>query len=201
MAPSAFAACFLATAGAGAGFIGLLFVALSLHLQQTFQPKRDGVPRQLLTEAILVSLGNGFGLSVLALLPTLNVGGFAVGLGIWGMLWAGRLAQLFARAHRHGAPAWRHELRVTSLSVAAVALYALQTGTGAVLLRQPAAPGAWTALVLIILGVYARGMARAWIVLGDPRSGWSGRLNPFADDGEPSDGVVAAADGSACPSP
>ena len=44
-------------------------------------------------------------------------GGFAVGLGIWGMLWAGRLAQLFARAHRHGAPAWRHELRVTSLSV------------------------------------------------------------------------------------
>jgi hypothetical protein len=201
MAPSAFAACFLATAGAGAGFIGLLFVALSLHPQQIFQPQRDGLPRQLLTEATLVSLGNGFTLSVVALLPTLNVGWFALGLGIWGVLWAGRLAQLFAHVHQHGAPVWRHELRVTSLSAVAVTLYALQTGVGVLLLRDPSAPGAWTALVLIILGVYALGMARAWILLGNPRYGWSGRLNPLVDDAPPGEPVAAAVDGVERPLP
>lgn len=183
MTPRNDAEFFLATAGAGAAFIGLLFVALSLHPERTFRhPAADGVPRQLLTEATLLSLGNGFVLSCVALLSTLDVGWIALGSGCWGVLWAARLAQLLARSHRHARAAWPHRLRVMSLSLVAVVLYASQVGLGLILLRQPASTAAWTGLALIILGVYALGLARAWILLGDPRYGWSGRLNPLADE-------------------
>jgi hypothetical protein len=116
------------------------------------------VPRQVLAEATLVSLGNGFVLSCVALLPTVNVGWVALGLGLWGVIWAGRIAQLLARAHPHGG--WSHELRVTSLSLLLIALYATEFGFGLALVRRPASAAVWSGLGLIILGAYALGLAR-----------------------------------------
>jgi hypothetical protein len=182
MIPDAFEAFFLATAGAGAAFIGLLFVAISIHPDLTFaRPPTGGVPRQLLTEATLVTLANGFVLSCVALLPTLNVGWLAVVFGLWGVLWAGRIAILLDRAHRHDAVTWRHRLRVTFVSLIAVTLCATEFVLGLGLLRQPGAISVASGLALTILGLYALGMARAWILLGDPRQGWSGWLNPLED--------------------
>jgi hypothetical protein len=182
MTPEGFAEFFLATAGAGAAFIGLLFVAISIHPDLTFaRPPTDGVPRQLLTEATLVTLGNGFVLSCVALLPTINVGWVALGLGVWGILLAGRIAILLDRAHRHDAVTWRHRLRVTSLSGIAVVLCVGEVILGLALLREPAAIWAVSGLAMVVLGAYALGMARAWILLGDPQQGWSGRLNPLRD--------------------
>jgi hypothetical protein len=33
-------------------------------------------------------------------------------------------------------------------------------------------------LALVIIGLYALAMLRAWTLLGDPQHGWSGWLNP-----------------------
>jgi hypothetical protein len=44
-------------------------------------------------------------------------------------------------------------------------------------------------------------MARAWILLGNPQYGWSGRLNPLVDDAPPGEPVAAAVDGVERPLP
>lgn len=161
MTPAAYAGFFLATAGAAAAFIGLLFVALSIHPRLAFgRPTPDGVPRQLLTEATLVTLGNGFVLSCVGLLPTIYVGWFALGLGPWGVLWAGRLPGLLDRAHRHAAVTWRHRLRVTGVSGVAIAFGAGEFVVGLSLPREARTSWAVSGLAVIILGLYALGMAR-----------------------------------------
>ncbi|HEX5500020.1 MAG TPA: hypothetical protein VFX03_12370 [Thermomicrobiales bacterium] len=173
---------FLATAGAGGAFIGLLFVAISIHPQLTFRvPTAGDVPRQYLAEAALITLGNGFIVSCVALIPVVNAGWFAFVGGIWGVVAAARLAILLARAHRHDAVSRLHLLRVTSLSMAAVALYAVEFGVGVALLRQPASLAAWSALALVVICIDVLALARAWILLGDPQQGWSGWLNPLRD--------------------
>jgi hypothetical protein len=173
---------FLATAGAGGAFIGLLFVAISIHPQLTFRvPTGGSVPRQYLAEAALGTLGNGFVVSCVSLIPGVNVGWLALFCGAWGVVAAARLAALLARSHRHDAVSPLHLLRVASLSMAAVALYAAEFGAGVGLLLEPESRAAWSALALIVICIDVLGLARAWILLGDPRQGWSGWLNPLRD--------------------
>jgi len=111
---------FLASAGAGGAFVGLLFVAISIGPQRTFGgPAITGAPRQHLAEAAFVTLVNGFVVSGFALVPGAAVGWIALVLGIIGVFAAARLAWLFARFHRHGSPpqiSWRDEIRVVSVS-------------------------------------------------------------------------------------
>lgn len=194
MSPVAYAEFFLATAGAGGAFIGLLFVAISIHPQLTFRRSAgDGVPRQYLAEATLVTLGNGFVVSCVALIPGVNVGWAAFIGGVWGVVAAARLAVLLAKAHRHDAVSRLHLLRVTSLSMTAVVVYAAEVVVGVTLLRQPESLAAWSGLALIVICIDVLGLARAWILLGDPRQGWSGWLNPLRDR--------AAADAPSEPTP
>src|SRR5262245_53031301 len=104
MAPEGFAEFFLASAGAGGAFVGLLFVAISIGPQRTFGlPAMTVALRQLLAEAAFVTLSNGFVVSSIALIPTVNVGWLALGGGVWGFVTAAYLVWRFARVHRHGA--------------------------------------------------------------------------------------------------
>jgi hypothetical protein len=36
-------------------------------------------------------------------------------------------------------------------------------------------------LAVTIIGLYALGIVRAWTLLGNPRHGWSGLINPLQD--------------------
>jgi hypothetical protein len=185
MIPDAFEAFFLATAGAGAAFIGLLFVAISIGPQRTFGDSAAlGALRQFLAEAALDTLVNGFVVSCIALLPGVNVGWVALAGGVWGTATAAYLAWRIARFHRHGpkrhAP-WLHQLRVVSVSLGATAVYAIETLVAIRLILQPEAESAVRGLALVIIGLYGLAMLRAWILLGDPQHGWSGWLNPVQD--------------------
>jgi hypothetical protein len=89
MAPESFETFFLASAGAGGAFVGLLFVAISISPQRTFDPRAvAGIQHQRLAEATLLTLFNGFVLSCVALVPGIDVG--------WGRVRRGRCR----RAHR-----------------------------------------------------------------------------------------------------
>ena len=185
MVPESFETFFLATAGAGGAFIGLLFVAISILPQRTFDPLAvAGVQHQRLAEATLLTLGNGFVMSCVALVPGVAVGWIAMVLGAACVFIAAQLVRFLARSHRHGssrhAP-WPHLLRVVSLSLVATMVYAVQCLLGLRLLLQPtdASPFRW--LALIIIALYALGIVRAWTLLGDPQHGWSGWLNPLQD--------------------
>ena len=78
MAPEGFGEFFLASAGTGGAFVGLLFVAISIGPQRTFGNPAMAAPRQHLAEATFLTLTNGFVVSSLALIPTINVGWVAL---------------------------------------------------------------------------------------------------------------------------
>ena len=85
MAPEGFREFFLATAGAGAALIGLLFVAITIGPERTFGASdRMGPPRQHLAEAALITMVNGFAVCCVALIPGVNVGWIAFLGGLWG---------------------------------------------------------------------------------------------------------------------
>jgi hypothetical protein len=185
MIPESFETFFLATAGAGGAFVGLLFIAISISPQRTFDPHAmAGVQHQRLAEATLLTLFNGFVVSCVALIPDVNVGWIALVLGGAGVLIAVQLVGFLARAHRHvvsGRPPWLHRLRVVSLSVFATLLYGIEGLLGLDLLLRPQAVDALRWLAVIVISIYTLGMLRAWTLLGDPQYGWSGWLNPLQD--------------------
>ena len=185
MMPEGFTEFFLASAGTGGAFVGLLFVAISIGPQRTFgDPAVMGAPRQHLAEATFLTLLNGFVLSSLALIPGVRVGWVALVLGIVGILTALHLSWLFARFHRHGSaryPPWRDLLRVVSLSLIATVVLAIESLVGLRLILRPADVDGFRWLGAIIISLYALGMLRAWTLLGDPQHGWSGWLNPLQD--------------------
>jgi Na+/H+-translocating membrane pyrophosphatase len=185
MMPEGFTEFFLASAGTGGAFVGLLFVAISIGPQRTFGDLAGmGAPRQHLAEATFLTLLNGFVVSSLALIPGITVGWVAFVLGIAGILLALHLSWLFARFHRHGAaryPLWKDLVRVVSLSLIATVVFAIESLVGLRLILRPTDVDAYRWLAAIIIGLYALGMLRAWTLLGDPQHGWSGWLNPLQD--------------------
>jgi hypothetical protein len=185
MVPESFETFFLATAGAGGAFVGLLFIAISISPQRTFDPHAvAGVQHQRLAEATLLTLFNGFVVSCVALIPDVNIGWITLALGAAGMVIAAQLVGFLARAHQHvvsGRPPWLHRLRVVSLSVVASLLYAIEGLLGLQLIVRPHdEDGVWW-LAVIVISIYTLGMLRAWTLLGDPQHGWSGWLNPLQD--------------------
>ena len=185
MAPEGFTEFFLASAGTGGAFVGLLFVAIAISPQRTFgHSDVASAPRQHLAEATFLTLINGFVVSSIALIPGIIVGWVALVPGIVGVLTALHLAWLFARFHRHGTaryPPWRDLLRVISLSFIATVVFAIESLVGLRLILRPTDEDAFRWLGAVIIGLYALGMLRAWTLLGDPQHGWSGWLNPLQD--------------------
>src|SRR5262245_55823201 len=103
MNDASFETFFLASAGAGGAFIGLLFVALSIAPKMTFgHMAPSDAPRQQLAEGALVTMANGFIVSSVALIPGINVGWVALVGGIWGVVAAAYIAWRVAKFHQHG---------------------------------------------------------------------------------------------------
>jgi hypothetical protein len=189
MRDASFETFFLASAGAGGAFIGLLFVALSIAPRMTFGRRNaSGAPRQLLAEATLVTLANGFIVSSVALIPGINVGWVAFAGGIWGVGAAGYIAWRVAAFHRRGGswPGWRQLARVVMVSVVATLIYVVEAAIGLALLLNENLAGALRGLALTVTALYALAILRAWILLGDPEAGLSGLLNPLRDQDIPS---------------
>jgi len=185
VAPDGFGEFFLASAGAGGAFVGLLFVAISISPQVTFgDPAVNGALRQRLAEGTFLTLVNGFVVSSIALIPSINVGWVAFVLGFAGVLTAAHLGWLFVNFHWHGARTVRQELhlpRSVSLSLIATVIYAIEAVLGLRLILQSADRNPFAWLAVIITSLYALGIFRAWALLGDLRYGWSSWLNPLQD--------------------
>src|SRR5262249_23954192 len=141
-------------------------------------------------ESTFLTLVNGFVVSSIALIPGVNVGWFAIVLGVAGALIAAHLAWVLARFHRHRprypAP-WRHLLRAAGPSLVATVVGAIEAVLGLRLVLRPTDAAAWRGLALVVVGLYALGIVRVWVLLGDPRYRWSGWLNPLQDPVSPPD--------------
>jgi hypothetical protein len=122
--------------------------------------------------------------SCISLVPGIDVGWISLVLGIGRPAHRRRARRVPGRSHRQdvaGALPWLHRLRVTSLSVVATLLYAIEGLPGLCLILRPADMEALRWLAVIVIGFYGLGILWPWTLLGNPRHGWSGWLNPVQD--------------------
>lgn len=169
---------FLAIAGAAAGLIGLLFVAVSVAPESTVQA-RAPVERQAVATSAYTALLNAFVISLGALIPQSpkSLGGFVVTMAVLGVvdtLYVGR--QLLWHPRN-----WQNAVRRSFLFASSLALYAFELDDGFTLISLPNQPAVLIPLAYVLIGICVTGMARAWQLLGARRTGLGGWLSILRD--------------------
>lgn len=157
---------FLASVGASAALIGLLFVSVSVAPERVFGQQSDAV-RQAQALSAFSALTNIFFISLMSLIP-----GILFGLVVWiisipAMVQTLALLGLAGKWHRGGIVA-----RGLFLFVASAVIYGYEFALGFQMWRDPTNRGALVNLLLVLLGAYAVGLGRAWELLGAPRTGF-----------------------------
>jgi hypothetical protein len=176
MIPPELANFFLASTGAGAALVGLLFIAISIAPDETV---KVGAPieRQAVAASAFTALLNPFFLSLYALLPHTNFGWVALIVSLIGLSSSLFMAwKLFQ--HPSG---WLSAVRRAALALAGLALYGSELYNAVLLLQSPSTPAPVYTLAGLLGGVYALGLIRAWELLGGRRYQPSFWLGPLRD--------------------
>lgn len=174
MVPDTFFSFFVASTGAGAALIGLLFVAISIapeHMVAETAP----LERQTRATSAFTALFNAFFVSLVALIPNTNIGGVGVTMGAIGLINSIGIARQLLR-HERG---WRALTRGAFLLAASFVLYGLQTWYSIVLLQNFRMVGAVSLLAFLMIVAYGIGLSRAWELLGARRYGLSSLIGLF----------------------
>jgi hypothetical protein len=155
----------IASAGASAAFIGLLFVAITVvNLEQSDARTRARI--RALAGSSFASLVDAFFVAIIGL--TVGVTGFAIANVVMagvGLVVTGQLLPAAIRAGNFAREA-PHRYRNIALPVASITVYLLQIAFGIVVSVVPSSPGLVRTLVLLALGLYVGALARAWEIIG-----------------------------------
>lgn len=184
MVPAEFGNYFMAMAGAGAALIGLLFVAISINPERTFG-RRAKVERQATADNAFSALANAFFISAAGLIPGRQILGptaavlASVSLANSALLALRALPTMYRHARR--THHWRGLVAMAVMILISIGVYGDELVNAITLIRDPSAVGAVFVLATLILVVYGIALIRAWELLGAPRMGISGWLNPLAD--------------------
>ncbi len=163
MVPVAFTNYFIASVGASAALIGLLFVAVTVAPERIFGQDRKARDLVLASSAFMALL-DAFFISLVALIPGTNLGYVAVlmgGLALLNTLSLGRHLWV----DRNHTPF----TQVVTLLVGGIVIYVYEMGFGVALLRSDRDTQAVTGLTYLLLGSYGLGVARTWKLLGGER--------------------------------
>ncbi len=175
MVPEAFHDYFIASTGAGAALVGLLFVAVSIAPERTVMRSAPAERRAVALSAYTALL-NAFFLSIAALLPQTNLGVAALILSVIGLANQCFLAwDLFKHTER----TWPHMLRGAILVVAGLLLYGGELFNALLLVLSPTDSAPIFTLAAVLLGIYALGLTRAWQLLGGRSYGLGEWLSPL----------------------
>ncbi len=172
MVPASFRDFFVASAGAGAALVGLLFVAVSIAPERTVM-RNAPMERQAIASSTFTALVNAFFISLVALLPGGGLGAIAVVMGTLALLNSLTLGWQLLR-HRHG---WMGTLRRAFLILVGFTIYGYELFYGIQLVAHPADVGTVYVLAALLVAVYGLGLTRAWELLGARRYSLLGRLS------------------------
>ena len=157
---------FLASVGASAGLIGLLFVSVSVAPERVFGQQSDAV-RQAQALSAFSALANVFFISLLSLIPDVRFGLVVTIVSIPALLQTLALLGLARQWHSAGIVA-----RGLFLFLASALIYGYEFFLGLALSGNPTNKGILVNILLVLLGAYAIGLGRAWELLGAPQSGF-----------------------------
>ena len=176
MVPPEFLNFFIASTGAGAALVGLLFVAVSLAPEQIVT-RRAPVERRAVAGSAFTALINAFFISLVALIPHFNFGTLIVPISSVSLLTSLLQAWSLLRPRK----GWLSFLRRAILVCLSLGLYALELRTAVGLITDPTQVGFVYGLLFVLLGIFVLGLTRAWELLGAHRYGLGGWLNPLQD--------------------
>jgi hypothetical protein len=164
--PAEYQTFFLASSGASAALIGLLFVGVSIAPERVFGSEADP-RRQAQAVSAFSALANVFFISMASLIPSIVLG---IVVSVIGGVSALQLLGLLLRVRPAGGNVIE-AARGVILFVASAAIYGTEIYLGLVLWSKPSESSALAGLLEVILGAYAIGLGRAWQLLGAPRIG------------------------------
>lgn len=177
MVPSEYGDFFLGTAGVAGALIGLLFVAVSVRPEAAASTARATERERPIVA--LSALLNVLTLSMVALIPGVNLGSVGVWLGTIGLASMVAVVVILVADHRRSTSqggsrltTLRGLLLVAGQSVA----YGFQLGSGLTLQNSPAdsAQVSTQALIAVVLVIVA--ITRAWEFIGADRAGLASTL-------------------------
>jgi hypothetical protein len=181
------------SAGAAAGLLGLIFVAVSLAperiLAQTAEPER-----QIAAATAFIALGDAFFLSLGGAVPHWNLGWVLLGMGV--IVLSSSVIQAAEYLRSTAAPARTRRL---VLATAGPFLYIVQLGLGIWFVLVGADLITLSLVVVVLFALYLLGLVRAWQLLGARSTGIFTYLSPLRslfDSAPPRD---AAAGGTTPP--
>jgi uncharacterized membrane protein len=183
MVPSSFQNFFVASAGAGAALVGLLFVAVSIAPQRTVMQNAP-VEKQVLATSTFTAMLNAFFISLVALVPGLNLGIITVIMGTLAFVNSLTLGWHFLQRQRDTAKR-TNRLSALILVLFGLGLYGFEISQGIQLLIQSGDIGEVRVLASIIVAVYGLGLTRAWQLLGAQRYSLLARISVMRDLDEP----------------
>jgi len=165
---------FLASAGASAALIGLLFVAVSVAPDRVVGPKAAALHQVRATMA-LTALVSTLVLSLIALLPDTNIGWPATIIGAAGALFVAGSLRRFASADTN-----EPRRRAVFLLAGFLLVMLYETSSGIRLVVHPHATGAVTGAAAGAIALLAIGIDRAWELVGGRRTGIGSSLTDLA---------------------
>jgi len=175
MVPPQFTNFFLASSGAAAALVGLLFVAISVapeHIVQANAP----IERQAMAASSFTALLNAFFISLGALIP-LNIGTLTLIMSVIGIINSSVLAwNLLKKRGR-----WQNVVRRVYLILVSFIIYGYELYYAILIILEPNNVGNIYMLAGLLLGVYGIGLTRAWQLLGARRYGLGGWLSPLRE--------------------
>jgi hypothetical protein len=162
--PPEFMTFFAASLTADGALIGLLFVAIAIEPERTFG-KAAAQERELAASGAFTSLVNAFLVSMIALIPDINIG--------WGVICVAGLSLINIIIHaadklRRGQRTFTRSLVYT---ISALLLYGLEIFYSVQLILRPHNLDAVYTLIIVLVVTYAVALTRAWTLLsGENRS-------------------------------
>jgi len=175
MVPPELSNYFLATAGAGAALIGLLFVAVSIAPEHIVA-RNAPIERQAVAASTFTALLNAFFISLGALIPD-SLSGAALVMSSLGLLNSLTLGGHLLRHPKN----WQNFIRRVFLILVSLGIYGDEFYNALRLTVTPSAVGNAYVLAILLLFVYGIGLIRAWELLGVNRFGLLSWLNPLYD--------------------
>jgi hypothetical protein len=176
MVPPEFLNFFIASTGAGAALVGLLFVAVSLAPEQIVT-RRAPTERRAVASSAFTALINAFFVSLVALIPHFNFGTLIVPFSCVSLLSSLLQAWSLLRPRK----GWQSFLRRAILICLSLGLYGLELRNAVTLIIDPTQVGFVYGQLFVLLGTFALGLISAWELLGAHRYGLGGWLNPLQD--------------------